>query len=235
LFPLQAPQSTQKIEVEFVDVHTQQTNSRPFSQLMKQTRRLAFWSLALAFLYFSFTFAQVWFAARKDTRKPADAIIVLGAAQYNGRPSPVLKDRLDHAITLYTEGVAEILVVTGGRQENDIYTEASTAADYLRKAGVPETAIRREVSSTNSYESLAASARFLAKENITEVVLVSDPYHAKRIADIAEEVGLDAQVSPAATKIPLRALVRETAAVGLGRLLGHRRLARISQAFSPRT
>lgn len=178
--------------------------------------------------YFAVTFLQVVAASRRDRAEPSEAILVLGAAQYNGRPSPVLRARLDHAADLYDEGVAPVVVVTGGRREGDVFTEASAAAGYLQGRGVPSDALRLETGGTNSWESMAAAARFLRDEGITEVVLVSSPYHALRIEHIAAEVGLDGRSSPADTPESVAStgghLVRETLAVGVGRIIGYRRL-----------
>lgn len=177
--------------------------------------------------YLAVTFGQVWLAARSDGARPSEAIVVLGAAQYDGKPSSVLHKRLDHAVELYRDGYAPIIVVTGGRQESDRFTEASTSARYLLGVGIADSAIRREVSGGSTYESLAATARFLASEGVGSVVLVSDPYHSKRLSQIADEVGLDATVSPTDSAMSPRAMARETLAVGIGRLIGHRRLTRL--------
>ena len=115
-----------------------------------------------------------------------EAIVVLGAAQYDGEPSPALANRLDHAAQLYRDGIAPLIVVTGGRQEGDRFTEAEASANYLAALGVPGDAIERETTGHNSWESLASAARFLQEDGINDVVLVSDGYHAMRIAGIAE-------------------------------------------------
>lgn len=99
----------------------------------------------LAVSYVATTFVLVWQASRHDGRVRADAIVVLGAAQYNGVPSPVLRQRLDHALDLYREGVAPLVVVTGGRQPGDRYTEATTGYNYLRDHGLSDEVIRKEV------------------------------------------------------------------------------------------
>jgi vancomycin permeability regulator SanA len=153
--------------------------------------------------------------------------VVLGAAQYDGRPSPALEKRLDHALLLYEQGRAPMVVVTGGRQTGDRFTEATTGYNYLRRHGVPDEAIRKEVQGRTTYESLAAVARFLRTEDIDDVVLVSGPAHAKRLAGIADSVGLDAAISPSDGSPALRSLVRETLAVSAGRLVGYRRLERL--------
>ena len=189
------------------------------------TRALVFVAL-LAVLYVGATFVQVWQASRQDAARSAEAIVVLGAAQYDGRPSPVLQARLDHAAALFEEGMAPVIVVTGGRREGDRMTEAAAAARYLEGLGVPSSALRLEVRGENSWESLAATRRILAREGLHDVLLVSDPYHSYRIAQIADEVGLDAHVSPAETGASFSQLARETAAVSVGRIISYRRLMR---------
>ena len=188
----------------------------------------------MAVLYVGITGFQVWWSSHRDGARPAEAIVVLGAAQYDGRPSPVLEARLDHVVDLYAEGYADYVVVTGGSQPGDRFTEAEASARYLSRQGVPGARIERETTGATSYESLASVARFLQADGIRDVLLVSDPYHAQRIAAIAEEVGLDASVSPTPTS-PFRGweraerLARETAAVSLGRIVGFRRLDRLTQ------
>ncbi|MGI8664353.1 MAG: YdcF family protein [Acidimicrobiales bacterium] len=182
--------------------------------------------------YLVATFAQVWWASRQDDARQSQAIIVLGAAQFDGRPSAVLSARLDHTVALYERGIAPLIVVTGGNQPGDRFTEAETSATYLEAHGVPGTAIERETTSTNSYDELAAAARFLRAKGITHVVLVSDPFHAFRIDAIADDVGLDALVSPTGTS-PLsgldsiEAMGRETLAVALGRITGYDKADRL--------
>jgi uncharacterized SAM-binding protein YcdF (DUF218 family) len=190
---------------------------------------------AAGFVYLVVTFVQVWSASRHDGARPAQAIIVLGAAQYDGRPSPVLAGRLDHAAELYADGIAPIVVVTGGRQPGDRFTEAAASANYLTEHGVPADAIEREVQGESSWESLAAASRFLRADGITDVVLVSDPYHALRIAGIADELHLDAVVSPADTPSSFGSLLRETAAVAVGRIIGYDRLVRLDERVESST
>ena len=100
-------------------------------------------------LYIGVTFVQVWMASRHDGATKSDAIVVLGAAQYDGRPSPVLTARLDHALELWQEGLAPLIVVTGGKQPGDRFTEATASANYLLERGVPDAQILREVQGTN--------------------------------------------------------------------------------------
>lgn len=196
--------------------------------------RVGLVALALVVLYVSVTFVQVWHASREDEAEAAQAIVVLGAAQYDGDPSPVYEARLDHAIDLYEAGLADVIVTTGGRQEGDRFSEANAGFTYLLANGVPEDAIRQEVDGKSSWESLAATARFLEGEGIDDVLLVSDPYHSYRLSQIAGEIGLDAHVSPTSSSptsglAEVRALVRETAAVSLGRIISYRRLLSLDE------
>ena len=197
-------------------------------------RRRRWWLAPIAVLlvlvvYVGGTFAQVWKASGEDHARKAQAIVVLGAAQYDGRPSPALKNRLDHALALYRRGLAPMIVVTGGRQPGDRFTEATTGYNYLRSKGVPDQAIRKEVQGRTTYESIASVARFLRKEGVDDVVLVSGPAQSKRLAGIAGDVGLDAAISPTDGSPDGRSLVRETVAVSAGRLIGYRRLERLDR------
>lgn len=182
------------------------------------------------------TFVQVYRAKGYDGARPADAIIVLGAAQYDGRPSQVLRDRLDHALELYREGIADRVVLTGGRREGDRFTEATAGYNYLRREGLPDEALLKEVHGSNTYESLAATARFLRVQERTVVVLVTDGYHAYRVGAIADDLGLDAAVSPSVSRLSntseLRQVLRETIAVSVGRVIGWDRLFRVDAAVN---
>jgi uncharacterized SAM-binding protein YcdF (DUF218 family) len=201
--------------------------------------KLALGLVALVVLYLGVTFAQVWLAARHDQARPAQAIVVFGTAQYNGKPSPVLAARLDHAIDLYHRGLAPVIVVTGGNQPGDRYTEAGASADYLLKRGVPDGDVLREVSGTTSWQSLAAAANFLDDRKIHDVLLVSDPFHSYRIRAMASELGLNGHSSPTRTS-PIRGateaeyMARETVAVSVGRIIGFRRQARIESVVKAR-
>jgi len=135
--------------------------------------------------YLGITAAQVWSAARSDGARPADAIVVLGAAQYNGRPSPVLAARLDHAVELYEAGLAPVIMVTGGGREGDLVTEGLAGYRYLLARGIPGSALLLENGGSNSWQSLAAAARFLLDQGRREVLLVSSPYHARPTEHIA--------------------------------------------------
>jgi uncharacterized SAM-binding protein YcdF (DUF218 family) len=188
--------------------------------------------VAAVVLYLVVTFVQVWRAANDDQARQAEAIVVFGTAQYNGVPSPVLAARLDHAIELYRRDLAPVIVVTGGNQPGDQFTEATASANYLIQRGVPDDDVLREVSGTSSWQSLASVANFLGDRSIREVLLVSDPFHSLRIQAMASELGLDGHPSPTTTS-PIRGMsearymARETVAVAVGRVIGFRRQANI--------
>lgn len=184
--------------------------------------------LVAVLLFLGVTFVHVWQASRRDGAREGDAIVVFGAAQYNGRPSAVLRARLDHAASLYERGLARVVVVTGGRQAGDSQTEAGASAAYLQEKGVPQSAILWEPYGRNSWQQLASAAGILRQRDLERVVLVTDPFHAERVHEMAEELGLDATVSPTRTSpisgvTELRHLVKETAAVAVGRVVGFRR------------
>ena len=187
----------------------------------------------LVVAYYLATLVGVWAASRRSYEPTADrpearAAVVLGAAQYNGEPSPVLRARLDLAAELYEVGDVDLVVVTGGGQASDVTTEAKTGYEYLRdRTGMTDEELRLEVQGSSTYESLAASARFLLDEGVTDVVLVTDRYHAQRSLLVAEEVGLDPDVALTATPPPPRRLLQEAAAVAIGRVISFRRLERL--------
>ena len=204
----------------------------------KLLRRTLVAAVVLPVVYFAVTFVQVWRTSRADGARPAQAVIVLGAAQYDGRPSSVLRARLDHAADLYRRKIAPLVVVTGGKMEGDRFTESAASANYLHTKGVPDEAILREATGRTSWQSLSASARFLISgRGIRDVVLVSDPFHAARIKSIAGELGFRAAASPTRTSpikgvSEFRHLVTETVQVGVGRVIGFRRLVRLEQRFA---
>ena len=149
-------------------------------------------------------FGAVALAARHDTAAPADVIVVLGAAQYNGRPSPVLKARLDQAADLFRRHLAPLVVVTGGVGEGDSLSEAAVGRRYLVEvAGLPGGAVRAEDAGHTSDASLRAVARDIPAGH-RRVILVSDGFHMFRLGIIARRLGLEPLSSPAPTS-PIRA------------------------------
>lgn len=141
---------------------------------------------------------RIWDQSHNDEVRAADAIVVLGAAQYDGRPSPVLQARLDHALYLYEEDLSPRVIVTGGRQEGDRFAEAEVGARYLQAEGVPPDAILEEDEGTTTLESLEKVHEMSLGQGIDTVLLVSDPLHSERVKTMAEDLGFEeAWASPA--------------------------------------
>jgi uncharacterized SAM-binding protein YcdF (DUF218 family) len=144
-------------------------------------------------------FVVVLSTATVDERRPADAIVVLGAAQYNGRPSPVLQARLDHALTLYRAGLAPKVMLTGGVGRGDVESEATVGKRYLTARGVPASAISLEAEGRSTGESMTAVAAWVKKAKVKTVILVSDPFHMARLRVEARRTGIIAYLSPTTT------------------------------------
>jgi uncharacterized SAM-binding protein YcdF (DUF218 family) len=178
-----------------------------------------FLAIAAPLLVLSVAIAVVW-QARTDEARPVEAIVVLGAAQYNGRPSNVLQARLDHALTLFESGTAPLIVVTGGRAPGDAFTEAEASRDFLLSAGVPEAAILMEEVGRDTWQSLRGVERVLADSGIERILIVSDGFHLLRGKLMARELGFTAYGS-AAPESPIEPwsaeemgyVVRETAGI----------------------
>ena len=134
-----------------------------------------------------------------DQARPADSIVVLGAAQYDGRPSPVLRARLDHGIDLWNRGMGKVLVVTGGEGYGDTTSEADVGRSYARKHGIPDTAILLENKGRATRESMLGVAQLLEKRGIKTAILVSDPFHMLRLSIIGRRFGMTPYTSPTRT------------------------------------
>lgn len=161
--------------------------------------RLLLAALVAVLLVATWTTYRIWDVGNHDDRPRADAIVVLGAAQYNGRPSAILKARLDHAIDLYDSGVAQYLIVTGGKADGDITTEAASARAFAIGRGVPATAILSEDRGRTTLESLRGAAAILHDHGLQTAVFVSDRTHMLRVLRIARDEGIIAYGSPTAT------------------------------------
>jgi uncharacterized SAM-binding protein YcdF (DUF218 family) len=188
-------------------------------------------------LYAALTVFETWRVGRSSDTSPVEAIVVMGAAQYDGSPSPQLAARLDHAVLLWKAMVAPKIVVTGGNQPGDRFTEASASRDYLVERGVPTTAIFEEASSRSTWEAfenirrLNDDAKF--GERLSSIVVVTDPFHSLRSRLIAEENGFDATTS-ATTTSPVDGSsaaakhVKEGIGVAIGRFIGFRWLWKVT-------
>jgi uncharacterized SAM-binding protein YcdF (DUF218 family) len=144
----------------------------------------------------SFTLVLVW--QRRDSRALSRAIVVLGAAQYDGKPSPVLRARVDHAIGLWQRGFAPTVIMTGGKGPGDTTTEAAVARRYAMANGMPDSAILVETESRSSSEALRRVSDML-KGGRRDVILVSDPFHMLRLSILSRRFGLTPRGSPTRT------------------------------------
>jgi uncharacterized SAM-binding protein YcdF (DUF218 family) len=198
-------------------------------RMIRKVVRAVIWVLGVVVFYVAVTFVQVWWDAGRVDEPSSSAIVVLGAAQYDGRPSPVLKARLDHAAQLYRQGVAPTVIVTGSKQQGDRVGEGYAGYDYLRNAGIPEASLKIESTGTDTYEELSAAGHILDAAGLErKVVLVSSTYHAHRAKAIADEVGLEGHFSGVeADEATPRILARETFAVAAGRLISYRRISNL--------
>lgn len=187
-----------------------------------------------AVLYFTFNLWQVWSVGRGDEARSVDAIVVLGAAQYDGRPSPQLRTRLDHAITLWQQGRAPLIIVAGGKQDADRFTEAEVEAKYLEAAAVPAIAIALENVGRTTRESLLGVREILVARGLHSLLIVTDPYHALRARLIAQDLGMEAFVSPTRSS-PVQGSddvirhLREAGGVAISHVIGFAQLERFTR------
>jgi len=145
----------------------------------------------------SATAVLIW--ASRDEARPAQAIVVLGAAQYAGKPSPVLRARLDHALDLWNRHLATLLILTGGTGAGDTTSEAAVGRTYARKRGVPDSAILVENEGRTTSESMRAVAGMLEVRGLQTALLVSDPFHMLRLRILARRFGFTPFTSPTQT------------------------------------
>jgi uncharacterized SAM-binding protein YcdF (DUF218 family) len=154
-------------------------------------------AIAALLLLWAASLALVFYAGARPVLRPADAIVVLGAAQYNGRPSPVFKARLDHGITLYRQGYAPRVILTGGVGLRDTLSEGEVGLRYALAKGIPETAMLVEREGATSAASMTAAALLMQEHNLTTALIVSDSYHMLRLELLARRLGIRAYRAPA--------------------------------------
>ena len=169
----------------------------------------------------------IWWTARQDARPASDAIVVLGTAQYNGVPSSIFQALLEHAIALYEDGVAPVIVTVGGKADGDQFSEAEAGQAYLSGQGVPDDALLAVPEGVDTLESMRAVSTAFGEHGWTSAVIVTDPWHAMRAERMAEDAGLEAESSPTrqgpavqTRATQFRYILRETAAYLLYRATG---------------
>jgi len=198
---------------------------RPRTTLGERLRDLVFVLVLLAVGTASltaYTAFRIWQVGQQDGRRHVDAIVVLGAAQYNGRPSPALAARLDHAIDLYLAGYAQYLITTGGNLPGDRTTEAQTGRAYAIKRNVPDSAILMENTGSSTLESLKNVKAIFEAKGLHTALFVSDRSHMLRVLRQAEDLGIEGWSSPTTTSpddlsasLAYKSFVHELGAFGL--------------------
>lgn len=180
---------------------------------MRALARLVLAGLIAAIAVAGYAAYRIWDQGNRDERPPTDAIVVMGAAQYDGRPSPVFAARLDHAIDLFREGVARRLIVTGGKREGDRTTEAASARIYAVQHDVPDEAIISEDQSRTTLQSIRGVAALMRDEGFESAIFVSDPSHMLRVLRMASDEGITAYGSPTRSSPLERDAVRRLDAI----------------------
>lgn len=185
-------------------------------------------------LYALITFVSILSVGHSDNGESADAVVVMGAAQYDGTPSPLLESRLQHALDVFKQGRVRVIAVTGGKIPGDRFTEAAASRRWLMDRGVPSAAIIREDIGRSTWESLSSLAPVLQQNNIASVLVATDHWHMQRCLLSLRDLGVEARPSATATS-PLKGAQRawgkyakETVGVGLGRIIGFDRLLSIT-------
>ncbi|GAA0532319.1 membrane protein [Saccharopolyspora subtropica] len=177
-------------------------------------------SLLVALLVVGGTAFRVWQVARADDRRPVDIAVVLGAAQYHGKPSDVLEARLMHALELYEEGYTRYIVTVGGRRAGDTYTEAEAGKNWLTRNGVPDDNVVDVDVGNDTLSSMQAVAQLARERGWRTALIVSDPWHSLRARTMANDFGLASWASPVRSgpvvrtrETQFRYIVRETGAL----------------------
>lgn len=166
---------------------------------VKIVRRILTVTVVAAFAVWIASATAVLIWSSRDEARPAQAIVVLGAAQYAGKPSPVLRARLDHALDLWNRRLASLLILTGGTGAGDTTSEAAVGRNYARKHGVPDSAILVENEGRTTSESMRAVAGMLEVRGLQTALLVSDPFHMLRLRILASRFGFTPYTSPTQT------------------------------------
>jgi uncharacterized SAM-binding protein YcdF (DUF218 family) len=168
-------------------------------QAVNVVRRILTVVVTATFALWVISAAAVLIWSSRDEARPAQAIVVLGAAQYAGKPSPVLRARLDHALDLWNRRLASLLILTGGTGSGDTTSEAAVGRTYARKHGVPDSAILVESEGRTTSESMRAVAGMLEVRGLQSALLVSDPFHMLRLRILARRFGFTPYTSPTQT------------------------------------
>lgn len=204
---------------------------------MKRAAQVLAMLVCVGLLYVGLTVFEVWRVGYTQSTAQVDAIVVMGAAQYDGVPSPLLKARLMHALGLWKQNVAPQIVLTGGNKPGDRFTEASASAIFLRQQGVPQEDLLQESTSRSTYEALRNVKNLVKNDShfagIERIVIVTDPFHELRSRLTAREWGFDAntsstQNSPIAGNGAVKKHVKEGVGIAIARVIGFGNLWKIT-------
>lgn len=157
------------------------------------------WLLVIVCLWLIATAANIWIYGEQDHSKPADCVIVLGAAAYHKNPSPVFKERINHAISLYQQGLVSTIIFTGGYGSGAAYAESEVGKNYAIGQGVNGADILTEFQSRSTLDNLIEAKALMASVGLTTSIIVSDPLHLKRAAALAADLGISTVTSPTPT------------------------------------
>jgi len=169
------------------------------ASVVRIIRRIVILGMLAVFVVWIISAASVLIWSSRDEARPAQAIVVLGAAQYSGKPSPVLRARLDHALNLWQRKLATVLILTGGTGVGDTTSEAAVGRNYAKRRGVPDTLILVENEGRTTSESMKAVAGMLEVRGLNSALLVSDPFHMLRLRILARRFGFTPYTSPTRT------------------------------------
>ena len=199
----------------------------PTAEAERKSSRWLFWTTAIAALMALAVFSSIFVSILNDSTKQelygADAIIVFGAAQYDGRPSPVFRARLDHANELFRLGLSPVVITTGGSAADPKFSEGGVGHDYLMRKGLPESALIAETQATDTAESAVRVAAIMRANHMNSCLAVSDAYHMFRIRMLLMHQGLRVFLAPRADSRPksfwlsMVALMKESASYLLWR------------------
>lgn len=196
--------------------------------LFRLAIRIIILLLTAVVVYFAVCLVQVWLTSRQYDPHPAGAIMVMGAAQYNGVPSPDLAARLNEALKLFDHKDSGLIMLTGGKEKGDVYTESEAGARYLEDMKVPAADILQAGGNT-TYQNVAEAAPQLRDRHATTVLVTTDPFHEDRSMAISSDLGLKPSPTPTQTS-PIRGwstvpyFLKEALGVGLGRIIGYNHL-----------
>jgi len=167
--------------------------------MMARIRKLFLWLAAAVILWVTYTGLSIWSFGGQDYAQSSDSIIVLGAAISGDKPSPVFRERINHAITLFNQGKAARIIFSGGKGNGESHAESKVGEAYVIRNGVPKSVILTETRSRTTRQNLLEAKQIMDTNALKTAIIVSDPLHLKRAAMMAKDLGISAVTSPTPT------------------------------------